>query len=105
MAACPTNSRRRDRTTGMTVVDQERCIACKTCIAVCPFGACSYDRVTKQIVTCDLCGGDPQCVKVCQPGAVRYVEKGDIHLHRQLEAASKIGGMAGRGLPAKTTRS
>ncbi len=104
MTVCPTNSRRRDRKTGMTVVDHKRCIACKTCVAVCPFGACSYDRVTGQVVTCDLCGGDPQCVKVCEPGAVRYVEKGDIYLNRQLEAAGKLGGVAGRRIPEKTPR-
>jgi carbon-monoxide dehydrogenase iron sulfur subunit len=93
MASCPTSSRSRDEETGRTDIDYKRCIACRTCIAVCPFGASRYDKAEKRVVTCDLCDGDHQCVRVCGPGALKYVEKRDIHLSRQLEAAEKLCGV------------
>ena len=92
IAACPTNSRSRDEVTGKTDIDYGRCILCKTCIAVCPFGASRYDKAEKRVVTCDLCDGDPQCVRVCEPGALKYVEKRDINSSKQVEAAEKLFG-------------
>ena len=93
IASCPTSSRSRDEVTGKTDIDYKRCIACRTCIAVCPFGASRYDKVEKRVVACDLCDGHPECVRVCEPGALKYVDKRDIHLNRQLEAAEKLCGV------------
>ena len=28
-------------------------------------------------VTCDLCGGDPACVRACYPGALQFREVGE----------------------------
>ena len=91
IAACPTLSRGRDVETGKTTVNYDRCISCKTCIAVCPFGASRYDRIGKQVITCDLCDGDPQCIKVCDRGAISYVEKGDIGGYNRTQTAMKLG--------------
>lgn len=104
IAACPTVSRSRDEETGKTIVDHDRCIACKTCVAVCPFGATRYDPATKQVVTCDLCDGDPECVKVCEPGAITYVEKADINRSSQFDAASKLYQTTSPALRAKGNR-
>ena len=35
----------------------------------CPFNALSV--MGNEAYHCDVCGGDPQCVKVCTPGAIR----------------------------------
>jgi Fe-S-cluster-containing hydrogenase component 2 len=104
IAACPTNSRRRDEATGKTDVDYRRCISCKTCIAVCPFGATSFDPVSKQVITCDLCDGEPQCVKVCETGALSYIDKADIYRKRQVEAASKLFRSTDRGVLVRSAR-
>jgi len=90
IASCPTSSRSRDDITGKTEIDYKRCIVCKTCIAVCPFGASHYDRVEKRVVTCDLCDGNPECVMACDRGAIKYVDKRDINLSKQVEAAEKL---------------
>jgi Fe-S-cluster-containing hydrogenase component 2 len=39
---------------------------------------------------CDLCDGDPQCVRVCQPKAIEYVEGYALHQARMMDSASKI---------------
>jgi len=102
IVACPTMARTRDDETGKTAIDYRRCISCKTCVAVCPFGAASFDPATKRVITCDLCDGEPECVKACRTGAVTYVVKADVPQKKQFEAASRLLGLPGSG--AKTAR-
>jgi len=33
------------------------------CVTACPFGAMSFDSIGKKVIKCDLCDGDPQCVR------------------------------------------
>lgn len=90
IATCPTNTRSREEGLGRVMVDYDRCIGCKTCIAVCPFGAVSFDPVAHKVISCDLCDGDPQCARFCETGAIRYVEASEINKKRQREAAEKL---------------
>jgi Fe-S-cluster-containing hydrogenase component 2 len=62
---CPTSAISRDLHTDAILINQDRCIGCKMCMVACPFGAISVDSLNK-IVKCDLCDGDPQCVKFCK---------------------------------------
>ncbi len=96
IASCPTSSRTRDRVTSKTKIDYGRCISCKTCIAVCPFGASHFDKLENRVVVCDLCDGDPQCVRVCDRGALRYVDKREINLPKQFDAAEKLASASAR---------
>jgi len=77
---CPTLAIERDRNTGALVINRDRCVGCRTCLAVCPFGAVAYDAARKQIMKCDLCSGDPQCVRFCPTEALRFLPKGLAHL-------------------------
>ena len=54
-------------------LDSHRCIGCSMCLAACPFGAIWYDAGSKRIIKCDLCGGDPECIKWCFTEAIRFV--------------------------------
>ena len=63
---CPTGAINRDSRTNAIIISSDRCIGCKMCMIACPFGAISVDSSSK-IVKCDLCNGDPQCVKFCKP--------------------------------------
>ena len=40
-------------------------------VEACPFNALSY--FGNAAYHCDLCGGDPQCIKVCTPGAITLI--------------------------------
>ena len=40
-------------------------IGCRACVAACPFGAIRYWPEDNKILKCDLCGGDPACVRYC----------------------------------------
>jgi len=73
MAACPVGAIYRDSETGAVLIDHDKCIGCMACVGACPFGAIVVDPKTGDVVKCDLCGGDPVCVKVCPTRALLYV--------------------------------
>lgn len=100
ITACPTNCRSWDEQLGRVVTDYDRCIQCKTCVAVCPFGAVAFDPVAEKVIHCDLCGGEPACVKFCDVKALQYVEASNINKQRQREAAEKLLGSMRSFAPA-----
>ena len=81
--ACPTTARHRIELTGAVITDPLVCVGCKSCVYACPFGAPAVHPDNKRLMTCDLCDGDPECVKVCTTGALRYIDTGDIALKRK----------------------
>ena len=50
------------------MVDKDLCIACGNCIEACPGRVPTIHPTENYALICDLCDGDPQCVKVCQEG-------------------------------------
>lgn len=52
--------------TGAVLVDREKCISCGKCIDACPGKIPFLHPGDKKAVICDLCDGDPKCVKACQ---------------------------------------
>lgn len=64
----------RHKDTGAVVIDQGLCIGCRLCMFNCPYGAIDYDAASGALIKCDLCGGDPACVKYCSVQAITYVE-------------------------------
>ncbi len=63
-----------------TVINAEKCIACWTCIMVCPNGAIRMRDTgdgKKYSVKCDLCENSdiPACVKACPNQALSVVEE------------------------------
>lgn len=81
-------------------VQQLRCIGCKSCVSVCPYGAmevvvCATANGQQQVQAnkCDLCkdrSGGPACVEVCPTKALTLVRPADLQAlqqERQLRAA------------------
>jgi Fe-S-cluster-containing dehydrogenase component len=50
---------------GVIRVDEYKCNGCGWCINACKFGAITIHPTKKVAITCDLCDGDPECVKLC----------------------------------------
>ena len=67
---CPTDALVRDSATNAVVVVEEECTECGVCEEACPYGVirCMDGKAQK----CELCDGDPECVRFCVPGALRY---------------------------------
>ncbi len=68
--SCPAEALCRDDQTGAVLVNDEACTGCETCITVCPLHALVLSKEKEIILKCDLCGGDPECVKWCAFGAL-----------------------------------
>lgn len=88
-AVCPMNAIQRDPNTGAMVINYDRCIGCKMCVLSCPLGGVSVDPKTRKVVKCDLCGGNPQCVRFCETKAVDFLEPTVANLMRRRAAIEK----------------
>ncbi len=83
--ACPTRAMRK-REDGTVAVDPGRCIGCRYCEWVCPYGAPQYDAHARRMTKCDFCederaaGRPPACVAACP---MRALECGEL---RELQA-------------------
>ena len=64
--ACQFNAMPIDSQLGIPIIDPQRCNGCRACQEVCPFGAIFFNSEQGVAIMCDLCGGDPQCVKFCR---------------------------------------
>lgn len=74
MQACPVDAIALDADTGAKVILDAACVGCKVCTISCPFGTVNYNSDTGKVIKCDLCGGDPACVKACPTDAITYVD-------------------------------
>jgi len=87
---CPVQAITRDEELGRQVVDYGKCIGCRSCVLVCPFGAMAFNTKTKKIFKCDLCDGDPLCVKFCAYGTLVYTETDEMNQDKMTAAAGKV---------------
>lgn len=79
---CISGAMRRDPATGVVTSDPQKCVGCRTCVSMCPFGCVTVESVgAKEVaIKCDLCGdgsgkpGEPSCVAACPNRALIYVE-------------------------------
>jgi len=87
---CPVKAISREEQLGRVMVDQNKCIGCRACVAVCPFGAMNFSVTDRKVFKCDLCDGDPQCVRFCEIKAVDYVEADRVSNAKKKTAAERI---------------
>lgn len=90
MVVCPVRALSRDDDMGRVSLDYDLCIGCKFCVAACPFGAMGIDAVTRKVIKCDLCDGDPTCVKFCETKALQYEDSNTATMTKMREAAEKL---------------
>ncbi|HFE48092.1 MAG TPA: 4Fe-4S dicluster domain-containing protein [Chromatiaceae bacterium] len=74
LRACPVDAIVNNLELGAKEVVEERCVGCKVCTIACPFGTINYQQASGKVAKCDLCGGDPECVKACPTAAILYVD-------------------------------
>ena len=79
---CPTGASYRDGN-NVVLIDREKCIGCKYCMMACPYGVRDWNKASKTVEKCTLCGhltanGElPACVKSCSAGARFYGDLDD----------------------------
>jgi class I fructose-bisphosphate aldolase len=60
---------------GFLVLDKTQCNGCSSCQEVCPFSVITIDTKDKVPIFCDMCLGDPQCVRWCKQDALILTER------------------------------
>lgn len=93
---CPTHAIHRENPDSPVIIDQDRCIGCNFCLAVCPFGAISPSYDGHRVVKCDLCfdrleaGQEPACVASCPTGALKFVEAEQYVQGKRTDVAEEL---------------
>lgn len=81
---CPAAAYRKRAEDGIVVHDPARCIGCRYCTWVCPYGAPQYDSAAGHVRKCDLCvgeidaGREPACVAACPLRAIKVADLEEI---------------------------
>ncbi len=103
--SCAVNAIR--RVDGMVIVDDDKCIGCKTCLLTCPFGAIdllaqfkdkkpvcqvSINESKKIAYKCDLCNESDKiaCVSACPNNALRLVTPLEDKKEKNIKAALSL---------------
>ena len=73
--SCPVKALLISKKTGAVLVKKRVCIACGKCIDACPGRIPHIHPTENYVLICDLCGGNPQCVKVCREGEWNVLKK------------------------------
>jgi Fe-S-cluster-containing hydrogenase component 2 len=79
------------------MIDYDKCIGCRLCVAVCPFGAISFDSITRKVIKCDLCEGDPLCARFCSYGALVYLDTSEHTIRKRREVAEEVKSIMSMG--------
>jgi Fe-S-cluster-containing hydrogenase component 2 len=67
--ACPTRAFQREED-GTVKIDESACNACYICVDTCPHGAVFRPAGKGPPLVCDLCDGEPLCVRKCPTHAL-----------------------------------
>jgi Fe-S-cluster-containing hydrogenase component 2 len=90
MKVCPKKAIEKDEKLGHVIINYEICIGCHLCVIVCPFGGMGIDEVEGKVIKCDLCEGEPICVRFCKREALEYVERTEVTLRKKRILLEKL---------------
>lgn len=80
LKSCPSDAITKRPDDGIVLIDLDRCIGCRNCYFVCPYGAPRIDTMTGKVTKCTMCvhrvdaGLAPACTTTCLTGALQHVE-------------------------------
>jgi Fe-S-cluster-containing hydrogenase component 2 len=88
---CPTEPKsiyRDEKVGGGMKILEDVCIKCGKCIEACPFAAIDWHPTKKTPLVCDVCDGDPECVKFCSPNALLTGGKSNLAAEKRKDYAA-----------------
>jgi Fe-S-cluster-containing hydrogenase component 2 len=71
---------------GLVSIDSSICVGCGSCKSVCPFGAVIIHPDRRIAAICDLCDGEPECIKYCVTKALQISNIGNALLSNDNES-------------------
>ncbi|MEM2897167.1 MAG: 4Fe-4S dicluster domain-containing protein [Candidatus Bathyarchaeia archaeon] len=89
ISVCPTKALIKELESGIVKIKHKLCLACKLCILACPLGAINVSPIDGSIIKCDLCEGDPACVRLCPQEAIKLTDERHYSVLKMKELAEK----------------
>ena len=92
---CPTGAIHKRAGDNIVIVDQDRCIGCHSCLAVCPFGAPQF-LADGHMHKCHLCFHrldhhlEPACVRICPTRALDFGPLAELSRQQAKRAGNQI---------------
>lgn len=92
---CPTGAISKRADDGIVIVDQNKCIGCRSCFLACPFGVPQFG-VNGRMQKCDFCmdrlmeGKEPACVATCPADALHFGTMDELSKKKTEKASHKI---------------
>lgn len=96
ITVCPTAALEKLGPSLPVLIKEERCIGCRFCVMVCPFGVITLRQDGKVALKCDLCltrcetGAEPACVEACHTGALQFLSADQIAARKRRAAAKTM---------------
>jgi Fe-S-cluster-containing hydrogenase component 2 len=85
---CPSEALERDPATMVVRLIADRCNECAVCESACPYGVIRC--VDGKAIKCEMCDGDPECVRFCAPGALRFETEDQWPMAERLAYAEQL---------------
>ncbi len=76
---CPAKALSKEVDTGIVQWDENRCVDCQLCTLACAYAGITYNPVASKVMKCDMCGGEPACVKACPLGVLEFKTGADLY--------------------------
>jgi phenylglyoxylate dehydrogenase beta subunit len=76
---CPAAALSKNSDNGVVGWDGSKCVNCLLCTVGCTYGGIVFDAPAGHVIKCDMCDGDPACVKACPHGALKHLTTNRIY--------------------------
>jgi carbon-monoxide dehydrogenase iron sulfur subunit len=93
---CPTKAIVRVDEKQPVTIEDDKCIGCRWCVIVCPFGVITVDENSKVAFKCDMCmerqkeGELPACVAACPTKALQLKKVSEVVSSKRKKAAKDL---------------
>jgi carbon-monoxide dehydrogenase iron sulfur subunit len=88
--ACPERALSQSETTGLLIIDENKCKGCDWCVQACEHGGITIHSETGKAIACNLCEGEPKCIESCPEEALEIVESDEAAEKRFNDALTNL---------------
>ena len=88
--ACPERALSQSESTGLLIINQNKCKGCDWCVQACEHGGITIHSETGKAIACNLCEGEPKCIESCPEEALEIVESDEAAEKRFNDALTNL---------------